>query len=187
MRGWTPGLDRARTEEPDMSRAAAVALFSFVACSSPPARDVALDFREAPGGMRLVVNGVRLGEAEAAAVAALGDSGPAAGIGLHEAVLAGPGETRATVRYTARGGRVDGLWVTFDGGPVALMDARVAVSKAAMRAGATCGPSGCAVRDAAAGSAVVKVATTLSWPTRLLVIDAPPPEVEEGPRVASAR
>jgi len=166
-----------------MTRAAAFLLFLCFGCSAAPLPPATLGFEEARDGLRLVVNGVRLGDPEAEAVALLGDGGRAGFLGLHEAALAGPGGARVLVRYSAREGRVDGLWLELHGSPPALMRARNALAKAAMRAGATCGPDGCASRGE--GGAVLRVRSVLSWPSRVELVEVGPPAHPGGPRVAA--
>jgi hypothetical protein len=166
-----------------MTRAAAFLLFLCLGCSTAPLPPAAIGFAGSPDGPRLLVNGVRLGDPEAAAVALLGDSGRAGFLGLHEAALAGPGGAQVLVRYTAREGRVDGLWLELEGSLPALMRARNALAKAAMRAGATCGPDGCAAREGE--GAFVRVRSVLSWPARVELVEVGHRADPRGARVAA--
>ncbi|MFT3917005.1 MAG: hypothetical protein QM704_23850 [Anaeromyxobacteraceae bacterium] len=156
-----------------MARLVPALLLFLLGCSAPPPPALSLGFAGGPDGPRLRLGGVTVGD-EAAEAAAL--------LGPGDSLFLAPGGALARVRWTARAGRVDSLWLTLEGSPPALMRARLVLARAAMRAGLVCGPDGCALRGGE--GVVVKVASVLSWPTRVEAADAGPPRPRGGPRIA---
>lgn len=157
-----------------MARLVAALLFLLLGCSAGRPAPLSLGFASGPDGPRLRLNGVNVGDSapEAAALLGAGDT-----------VFSAPGGARARVRWTARSGRVDSLFLLLEGSPPALMRARLVLARAAMRAGLVCGPEGCAARGGE--GAVVRVASVLSWPTHVEAADAGPPSPADGLPIAA--
>jgi hypothetical protein len=142
-------------------------------------------FERAADGVRLVVNGVRVGSTDASALRILGGPDPPGQV--CETVLAGPAGTRVRAAWRVEEGRVRALDLDVAGAPWDLMRAWVEIARSAKAAGESCGPSACQVRDRAGGDARLVVERVSSWPVRLALRDEGPVRPGEEPGGALAR
>ena len=169
-----------------MLRRATPLLLTLAGCSTadpaPTARPTAIEFENAPGGVRLALNGVRVGSTEEEArLALVSPEVPP------RRVLAGPAGARVLASFTVRAGRVAALDLELGGPPWVLMGAWAALARSAQLAGQTCGPDGCRERGRPAGSAEVLVERRSAWPVRLAVRDPGAPGAESTPALAMVR